>query len=72
MLKLIFDDGFKNTEYLHYNRQKPNLISASVMQDDECPVCGVQGYFGAGDEDESILEELSDLKDSKAFEEANV
>lgn len=72
MLKLIFNDDFKNTEYLHYNRQKPNLISASVMQDDECPVCGAQGYLGAGDENESVLEELSDLKDSKAFEEANV
>ena len=71
MLRLIFDDGFKNTEYLHYNRQQTNLISASVMRNDECPVCGVKGYLGAGDEDESNLKELEDLKDNEAFEEAN-
>ncbi len=68
LLRLIFDDGIGGKEYLHYNRQNANLLAASVMRNDDCPVCGTQGYLGAGDEDERILEDLSDLQDSKAFE----
>jgi molybdopterin/thiamine biosynthesis adenylyltransferase len=68
LLRLIFDDGIGGKEYLHYNRQNANLLAASVMRNDDCPVCGTQGYLGAGDENERILEDLSDLQDSKAFE----
>jgi hypothetical protein len=31
-------------------------------------VCGQYGYIGDGDEDKTVLEALSDLKDSSAFE----
>ncbi len=69
LLRLIFDDGFQGKEYLHYNRQNAQMIAAAVNRDDECPVCGVHGYLGAGDEDtNAVLSDLSDLQDSKAFE----
>ena len=71
-LRLIFNDGFRGKEYLHYNRQTATMMSASVEQNNDCPACGLKGYLGAGDEDEAELEELSDLKDSKAFEKIKV
>lgn len=67
-LRLIFNDGFTGKEYLHYNRQAATIISASVAQNNDCPVCGIQGYLGTGDEDlESMLESLNDLQDSEVF-----
>ncbi len=71
LLKLLFDDNFKGTEFLHYNRQKTNLLTASISPNEECPVCGVQGYLGSGDEDiENALKDLSDLKNNAEFETA--
>jgi molybdopterin/thiamine biosynthesis adenylyltransferase len=67
-LKMIFADNFTGKDYLYYDRQKSDIISAFSVQDDQCPVCGLQGYIGNGDENESSLEELSDLKDNSAFE----
>ncbi len=72
LLRLIFNDSLKGKEYLHYNSQSAKMFTASVAQNDDCPVCGIQGYLGAGDENKDTLEELSDLKDSKAFEEIKV
>jgi molybdopterin/thiamine biosynthesis adenylyltransferase len=68
-LKMIFADNFEGMDYLQYNRQKSILLAASSVQDDQCPVCGLHGYIGNGDEDKGILEDLSDLKDNSAFEE---
>ena len=68
-LKMIFNDNFDGKEYLHYNRQTSSLVAASTVRDDDCPVCGLQGYAGNGDEDKSILSEIADLKDSSVFEE---
>lgn len=68
MLRMIFSDGFEGKEYLHYDRQKTFLLAASTLQDDECPVCGLKGYLGNGDEDSGVLDELSELKDNSAFE----
>jgi len=67
-LKMIFADSFNNRDYLQYNRQRSALMAASSLQDDDCPVCGLKGYIGNGDEDKSILDSLSDLKDSSIFE----
>lgn len=70
LLKLIFDDGFAGREYLHYNRQNANIFTASVKSSDNCPVCGIDGYMGSGDEDiEQVLAELSEFQNSKSFEE---
>jgi hypothetical protein len=71
-LKMIFADNFEGKDYLHYNRQKPMLLAASSVRDDQCPVCGLHGYIGDGDEDKNVLEALSDLKDSSAFKKCNV
>ena len=69
LLRLVFDEDFYGREYLHYDRQKCILLAASAVRDDNCPVCGKDGYLCAGDEDtENILEDLSDLQDSKAFD----
>ena len=61
LLRLIFDDDFSGKEYLHYDRQATNMFTASVARNDNCPVCGIQGYCGAGDEDNDTLEDLCDL-----------
>lgn len=69
MLRLIFGDDFNGKEYLHYNRQDANMFTAAVSRNDDCPVCGIRGYLGGGDEDaQSVLEGLKDLQDSEAFE----
>ncbi len=69
LIRLIFDDGHKGKEYLHYNSQDAKMFTAAVAQNDACPVCGIQGYLGAGDEDaQSMLEGLDDLQDSEAFD----
>lgn len=67
-LKMIFADNFNSKDYLRYDRQKSSLIAASSVQDDQCPVCGMKGYIGDGDEDKSVLESLADLKDKSVFE----
>ncbi|HEW78742.1 MAG TPA: ThiF family adenylyltransferase [Phycisphaerales bacterium] len=68
LIRLIFDDGHKGKEYLHYNSQDAKMFTAAVARNDDCPVCGLQGYLGAGDEDaQSMLECLNDLQDSEAF-----
>ena len=67
-LRLIFDDSLKGKEYLHYNSQDAKMFTAAVAQNNDCPVCGIRGYLGAGDEDvQSILKGLKDLQDSEAF-----
>lgn len=70
MLCMIFNDGFEGKEFLLYNRQNANLLTASSIKNDECPVCGINGYLATGDEDKSVLDEISDLKDSSAFKSA--
>lgn len=67
MLRFLFDDHFNGKDFLHYNRQDAAVLAAASPKNDDCPVCGIQGYLGAGDEDASILDELSDLKNNKAF-----
>ncbi len=49
-VRLIFGEGLAGKEFLHYDRQGCQLIAAKVEPDPECPVCGVEGYLGAGDE----------------------
>lgn len=67
-LRLIFGDSLKGKEYLHYNSQDAKMFTASVAQNDDCPVCGIRGYLGAGDEDvQSKLKGLEDLQDSEVF-----
>jgi len=70
LLRLIFDDNFSGKEYLHYDRQAANVFTASVARNDDCPVCGIQGYCGAGDEDNDGLEDLFDLLNCEDQEEA--
>ena len=68
LLRLVFNDGFKGKEFMHYNRQNASILTASVNRNDDCPVCGVHGYLGSGDEDAKIaLQDLSDLQDGEAF-----
>jgi molybdopterin/thiamine biosynthesis adenylyltransferase len=62
LLKMIFNDCFNGNDYLHYNRQKSTLFGASSIRDDLCPVCGLQGYVGDGDETEEIADVLSEFK----------
>lgn len=63
LIRLIFDDGFNGKEYLHYNGQDAKMFTAAVAQNDDCPVCGIQGFLGAGDEDvQMMLEGLKDLQ----------
>ncbi len=69
LLRLVFDENFDGREYVHYDRQKCSLLAASAIRDDNCPVCGKDGYLGAGDEDTNrALEDLLDLQDSEAFD----
>lgn len=72
MLKMLFADNFTGSDYVHYNRGKSSIIAASSMMDDQCPVCGIKGYIAEGDEDESVLDELADLKDQSAFHDSKV
>lgn len=71
MLRMVFCENFEGKEYVHYDRQNTRLLVASTVQDDDCPVCGINGYIGDGDEDRSVLDALSDLKDSNAFDKTN-
>lgn len=50
LLRLVFNENFNGKEYLHYDRQNCSLLVASAVRDDNCPVCGKDGYLGAGDE----------------------
>jgi len=69
LIRLIFDDGLKGKEYLHYNSHDAKMFTAAVAQNDDCPVCGIKGYLGAGDEDvQGVLKGLKDLQDSEAFD----
>ena len=67
MLRMLFGENFEGKEYLHYDRQNVNLMTAAVFQDDHCPVCGQQGYVGNGDEDVNALSCLSGLKEELAM-----
>lgn len=64
LMRLIFDDGFRGKEFLHYNRQTATIMPASVSFNDDCPVCGIRSYLGAGDE----TEDIADLKTNEEFE----
>lgn len=69
LLRVIFGDDSNGKEYIHYNSQDATMFTAAVAQNDDCPVCGIRGYLGAGDENvQTILEGLKDLQDSEAFE----
>lgn len=50
LLRLVFDEELCGKEFLHYDRQKCQLVPASVPSNPDCPVCGTKGYLGAGDE----------------------
>lgn len=63
-LKMIFDDNLDGKDYLHYNRQESNLLAARSIQDDLCPVCGLQGYISNGDETENIADALSEFRNN--------
>lgn len=67
-LKMVFDDGFNGKDYLQYNRQESSLIIATTVRDDDCPVCGMQGYSASGDEQKPSFEEFSNLKDKITYE----
>ena len=49
-LRLVFGDGLKGKEFVHYDRQHCSLVVASVPPNPDCPVCGTKGYLAAGDE----------------------
>ena len=49
-LRLVFGEGLGGREFLHYDRQKCQLVAASVPSNLDCPVCGLKGYVGCGDE----------------------
>ncbi len=49
-LRLVFGEGLIGKEFVHYDRQKCQIVTASVPPDPDCPVCGTKGYLGAGDE----------------------
>lgn len=54
-VRLVFDEQLKGKEFLHYDRQKCQLIAASVPLNKDCPVCGEHGYLAAGDEKSLII-----------------
>jgi hypothetical protein len=49
-LRLVFGEELGGKEFLHYDRQKCQLVPASVPPNLDCPACGLKGYVGAGDE----------------------
>jgi molybdopterin/thiamine biosynthesis adenylyltransferase len=49
-LRLVFGEEIGGKEFLHYDRQKCQLVAASVPSNSNCPVCGLKGYVGSGDE----------------------
>ena len=64
-LSLIFGN-LKGKEYLHYNNHELSMFTAKVAKDDECPVCGIQGCLGSGDEDKTnILDNIKELEGCK-------
>ena len=66
LLRLLFNENMENNEYLHYNRQSASMFTASVSRNDDCPACGINGYLGAGDENQ--LQRLPALQSSNASE----
>jgi molybdopterin/thiamine biosynthesis adenylyltransferase len=68
-LKMIFDDNFESSDYIHYDRQKSMLLAASSLRDDQCPVCGINGYIAQGDETGHELEELEEFKNNDVLTE---
>lgn len=67
LLKMLFDDNFDGRDFISYDRQTSRLIAASTVRDDDCPVCGIKGYIGNGD-DKGSLSGLDELKDNAVFE----
>ena len=68
-LRLIFNDSLNGKEYLHYNSKDAKMFTAAVIQNNDCPVCGIHGYLGSGDEDtQDIFKGLEDLQDSEVFD----
>jgi molybdopterin/thiamine biosynthesis adenylyltransferase len=74
-LRLIFGEALDGKEFLHYDRQNCQIVVASMPRDPDCPVCGLKGYLGAGDESPELR--LSDkggrigrfrLRDGKIIE----
>ena len=61
LIKMIFDDGIKGKEYLHYNAKDAMMFSASVEQNKDCPVCGIYGCLGSADQEEQSIEKLFNL-----------
>lgn len=58
LLRLVFGDEFKGKEYLQYDRQRCQLITAAVETNADCPICGTKGYLGDGDKETVLMPEL--------------
>ncbi|MCF7955255.1 MAG: ThiF family adenylyltransferase [Phycisphaerae bacterium] len=63
-LRMVFGDSIDGKEYVHYDRQRSRLITAAIKPSLDCPICGRDGYLGAGDIKENEKLCLNDIKDS--------
>lgn len=63
-LRMIFGDSIDGKEYTHYDRQRSHLITAAINPSLDCPICGKDGYLGAGDIRENEKPCLKDIKDN--------
>ena len=50
-LRVVFGEAMEGKEFLHYDRQNCEMMVAACPPSPDCPVCGIKGYLGAGDED---------------------
>ena len=50
LVQILLGQHPTNSGFLHYNQQEHQLITAAIKPNPGCPVCGEDGYLGAGDE----------------------
>ncbi|MFC1781207.1 ThiF family adenylyltransferase [Planctomycetota bacterium] len=77
-LRLVFGEDLSGKEFMHYDRQSCNILTASIPPDPDCPVCGTKGYLAAGDEEfeyKAIINDKSigrfELRDGKVIEQSH-
>ena len=63
--RLVFGEGLRGREFLHYDREKCLIVSARTEPRKDCPVCGPNGYLGAGDEE--VPEEESQTSPGRTY-----
>ena len=65
LVRLVFGENPSNSEFLNYDQQKYQLLAAAIKPNPNCPVCGKEGYLGAGDE---IIPQNDGPKSTQTFQ----